>query len=326
MVILGTLDSEFFRENGSGWTMDQVGDLLLYVAKSTGTSNATLSKFLKVIGLVVDGKRSPTDPKKHRKFPQSATSLKSLLHLNKDEQQQVVYICPYQRPVRKKRNQQWVTELCGYTLRETGEGNHMSYLCDLCETEWTRKIVEKDGNLIVINPLRRTIQETMNKYGSQIDPASQEKQENLHDVMDGERNEQMNIQNHAIRLAIHADAGEFSKSTNKKMYLIFVQVLNLPLRVRRCVWNLAAVWVGEHLPADRESFLLNLNAQLTELDENSDNFQPIVWKDKFGFTHSSPAYVYCVLADSPERTALNGHLVHSSSQGCVYCLQVLSSR
>ncbi|GAU99298.1 hypothetical protein RvY_10323 [Ramazzottius varieornatus] len=251
-------------------------------AKSTGTSNATLNKFLKEIALIADGKRRRAEPKKHRKFPKKR---------KKDDKQQVVYICPYQRPVRKKRNEQWETELCGYTLREVGDGNYKSYHCDLCETVWTRKAVEKDGNLFIMNPVRRAIQETMDKYGCQIDPSDQERHDDLRDVTDGMRSEQMGIPSDAIELAIHADSGEFSKSTNKKMYLVFVQVLNLPVRIRKCVWHLAAVWVGENLPSDRESFLLNLTTHLRDLDENSESFQPVVWTDKFGTVHHSSAYV-----------------------------------
>ncbi|GAU87248.1 hypothetical protein RvY_00129 [Ramazzottius varieornatus] len=283
----GTSLSEFFREDEAGWTMDQVASLLLYVAKSTGTSNATLDKFLKVIALIADGKRSQADPKKHRKFPKSTKSLKTMLNLQKNGKQQVVYICPYQRPVRNKRNEQWETDLCGYFLKEVGDGNYKSCHCDLCETVWTRKEVEKDGNLFIINPVRRFIQETMDKYGCQIDPSDQERHGNLRDVADGMRSEQMGIPSDAIKLAIHANSGDFSKSTNKKMYLVFVQVLNLPVRIRRCVWHLVAVWVGENLPSDRESFLLNLTTQLRDLDENSESFQPVVWTDTFGTVHTS---------------------------------------
>ncbi|GAV06912.1 hypothetical protein RvY_16821 [Ramazzottius varieornatus] len=106
------------------------------------------------------------------------------------------------------------------------------------------------------------------------------------------------------------------------MYLIFVQILNLLLRVRRCVWHFAAVWVGEDLPKDRECFLMNQTLQLRELDENSNTFLPIHWIDAFGEEHYSPGYVHGFLSDSPERSAINGYLSHSAFQGCIYCLQV----
>lgn len=91
------------------------------------------------------------------------------------------------------------------------------------------------------------------------------------------------------------------------------------------MWHLTAVRVGEHLPTDRESFLLNLTTQLRDLDEESKSFQPIIWHDKFGAVNHSPAHICCILADSSERTVLDGHLAHSASQGCVYCLQVLQN-
>ncbi|GAU89197.1 hypothetical protein RvY_01776 [Ramazzottius varieornatus] len=255
-----------------GWTLNQVCSMLLYVAKSTGTSNAALGKFLKVMAVVIDGKRSLTDPKKRRKFPQSARSLKSLLNIKRNHCEKIVYICPYQRQVRKKTNETWETELCGYVLREVGEGKHCLYHCDLCGTNWERKIVEKDGNHFVINPIRNIAGEALHKYGKLVDPR----------------------QEHS----------KFAASGQ-----------TLCVAPRGCVG-------GEDLPKDLECFLMNLTLQLQELDENSNTFLSIHWIDAFGEEHYSPGYVHGFLSDSPERTAINGHLSHSACQGCIYCLQV----
>ncbi|GAU87272.1 hypothetical protein RvY_00151 [Ramazzottius varieornatus] len=59
---------------------------------------------------------------------------------------------------------------------------------------------------------------------------------------------------------------------------------------------------------------MNLTLQLQELDENSNTFLPIHWIDAFGEEHYSPGYVHGFLSDSPERTAINGHLSHSAAR------------
>ncbi|GAU87271.1 hypothetical protein RvY_00150 [Ramazzottius varieornatus] len=104
-----------------------------------------------------------------------------------------MYICPYQRQVRKKTNETWETELCGYVLREVGEGKHCLYHCDLCDTDWERKIVEKDGNHFVINPIRNIAEEALHKYGKLVDPRQERVPGILRDVTDGSRFQQMDI-------------------------------------------------------------------------------------------------------------------------------------
>ncbi|GAU97104.1 hypothetical protein RvY_08457 [Ramazzottius varieornatus] len=146
-----------------------------------------------------------------------------------------MYICPYQRQVKKKTNETWETELCGYVLREVGEGKHCLYHCDLCDTDWERKIVDKDGNHFVIDPIRNIAEEALHKYGKLADPRQERVPGILRYVTDGSRFQQMDIPRSHIIFLFHADGAEFSKSTKKKLYLIFVQILNLPLRVRRCV-------------------------------------------------------------------------------------------
>ena len=118
-------------------------------------------------------------------------------------------------------------------LREIGEGNHGLYHCDLCDMDWDRKVVEKDGNHFAVNPIRSIAEDALQKYGKMIDLHEARIPRTLRDVTDGSRFLQMDIPRHHIIFLFHADSAGFSESTKKKMYLIFVQVLNLPLRVRR---------------------------------------------------------------------------------------------
>jgi hypothetical protein len=106
------------------------------------------------------------------------------------------------------------------------------------------------------------------------------------------------------------------------MYLIFVQCINIPVRLRRPIWFLQSIWVGEYLPKDREVFLVELTKQMQVLHPESDVFQPIEWTDRNGQEQSSAVFIHSVLADSPERAALSGQLAHSAAQGCIYCEQV----
>ena len=103
----------------------------------------------------------------------------------------------------------------------------------------------------------------------------------------------------------------------------FIHVLNFPHRIRANVWPLFAVWVGDILPANREVFLIELTVQLRDLQEGSTNFQPVEWIDEDGLVVKSAVYVHSVMADSPERAALNGQLGRAAAQGCIYCTQVL---
>ncbi|OQV14460.1 hypothetical protein BV898_11302 [Hypsibius exemplaris] len=82
------------------------------------------------------------------------------------------------------------------------------------------------------------------------------------------------------------------------------------------------VWCGTDLPKDRECFIIEDTKQLRAVQPGHAGSSPIVWKDSTGETVSSFAYVHSVLADSPERSALNGQLSHTAAQGCVYCEQI----
>jgi len=142
------------------------------------------------------------------------------------------------------------------------------------------------------------------------------------DISDGKRYADLELSGSDLAILVHADGAAISKSTSKKLYLMFIQCIDLPLRLRRSSWFLQSVWVGHLLPKDREAFLVELTQQLNELRRDSPNFNPITWRDEEGNSQSSSVTVHSVLMDSPERTAISGTKGHTSAQGCIYCEQV----
>ena len=116
----------------------------------------------------------------------------------------------------------------------------------------------------------------------------------LRDVHDGERMKQMEVRNQDIIISIHADAAQISKSTDKKMYLMFVQIHNIPVRIRQSVWPLLLVWVGNALPKDREAFTVYLTQQLQIHQRESPESIAICWTSKESEEVSSSVYVYSV--------------------------------
>ena len=143
----------------------------------------------------------------------------------------------------------------------------------------------------------------------------------MNDVVDGRRYHEMDVTRKELVIIAHSDGAAISKSTAKKLYVTFVQCINIPLELRLPIWCLQSVWVGEDLPKDRECFLMELSQQLQETQIGHENFLPVEWQDTDGNPVQSSVYVHSYLADSPERTALNGQLSHSAVQGCIYCLQ-----
>ncbi|GAV00426.1 hypothetical protein RvY_11275 [Ramazzottius varieornatus] len=72
---------------------------MLYSAKSNGITNATLDKFLKVVALVMNGKRNVEDDRARNKFPASVRSVKRAC--SHEEQQKVIHIRhSYERDLR----------------------------------------------------------------------------------------------------------------------------------------------------------------------------------------------------------------------------------
>ena len=312
------------EEEREGWTLHQICTMIMYSAKSCGIANSTLDKLLKVFSLVIDTERSTTDVDAVRKFPKTSRALGTFLNLQPPSKQTVVFFCPARRQILKRGYETPSFDLCGFTLRQVHEGRNRSYICDLCDTEWDKQHVEKDGNFFSAQSLNSLLSTTMQTYGKYCSPSEQKDGDGLvHDLYDGERFKMMETDPSDIIFSVHADGAEISKSTKSKMYLMFVHVHNIPLRMRHTVWPLLLVWVGENLPKDREAFLLYLTKELRQLQRGHPSFRPIKWTGRDGTEVTSAAYVHSVFADAPERTALNGHLSHSAGEGCIYCLQVM---
>ena len=301
---------------------------MLYTAKSNGVTNSTLDKFLKIMALVLNGKRKLSDAQSQRKFPASVRSVKRLLGISNHEHQKVVYICPTMRTVRKKGEDVVTNEICGFTLRDSDIPDRRTHTCDMCDAEWEHKIVEKDGNHFVVVQLHWLLSNILKKYGRKISTATiaEGVVQLMYDVKDGERWRKMKLEGSDLVISVHADGAAISKSTNRKMYLMFIHLLNMPVGCRQSVWPLFLVWVGEALPKDREAFLMELSLQLKSLQIGSSDFRAVEWTDKDDRLKQSSTYVHSILSDTPERAALNGQFSHSAAQGCIYCTQVSASK
>ena len=137
----------------------------MYTAKSSGTANSTLDKFVKIFPLVMDTKTDSQDKDRLRKFPRSARSMSTYLGLKTTSKQETIYICPTRTPSKKRGEKHSTYEICGYTLSMRNHGHDRTYSCDLCETESDKAKIEKDGNQISVTPVKDILSWTMNKYG-----------------------------------------------------------------------------------------------------------------------------------------------------------------
>ncbi|GAV07038.1 hypothetical protein RvY_16926 [Ramazzottius varieornatus] len=183
--------------------------------------------------------------------------------------------------------------------------------------------MEKDGNHFVVASLHWILSNVLDRYGGKIrTSAIADGVTNvMYDVRDGDRWKNMRLIGTDLVISVHADSAAISKSTQRKMYLIFIHLLNLPIGLRRNMWPLFLVWVGEALPKDREAFLMELSLQLNALQKGSAGFQPVSWKDMEGRMKESSTYLHSVWSDTPERAAINGQFSHAAAQECIYCTQ-----
>ena len=115
------------------------------------------------------------------------------------------------------------------------------------------------------------------------------------DIYDGERCKDMELCDEKFIISVHGDSAAISKSTNKKVYLMFIRPLNLPCVIRNNLWLLHTLWVGESLPKDRECFLLEMSKQLNRLQYGNPNFHPLCYTDANGKRLSSEVLVHSVV-------------------------------
>ncbi|XP_055349775.1 uncharacterized protein LOC129596498 [Paramacrobiotus metropolitanus] len=144
----------------------------------------------------------------------------------------------------------------------------------------------------------------------------------MRDVQDGKRFRQLQARYDDLVIVMHSDGAVLSKSTSKKLYLMFTQCLNVPLGLRLPIWFLHTIWAGSELPKDREPFLMELVRQIQLSQRENENFAPVCWSDCEGVTHESQILLHSYVADTPERSAVSGQLSHSAKQSCMYCLQI----
>ncbi|OQV24169.1 hypothetical protein BV898_02119 [Hypsibius exemplaris] len=307
-------------ENRMGWRAAEVYAIILYTAKKFGVADTTLGKFLEVIALMVNTPRHPLD---QTPVPNSVYKLKSFLGIIPTAHQEVVYICPNRPPAPRKAGMlERVHDCCGYRMRSTADP--FVFECPLCKITYDKNVLDRDGNHFITVPLRAIISDTMARFGkyTSLNNDSLKDGSVMNDVVDGQRFRDMDLGRTDLAILKHYDGGVFSKSTQKKLYLSFVQCANIPLRHRLPTWSLHMVWCGTDLPKDRECFIIEDTKQLKAVQSEHPGYSPVVWTDSTGATVSSSVYVHSVLADSPERSALNGQLGHTAAQGCVYCEQV----
>ncbi|GAU89821.1 hypothetical protein RvY_02325 [Ramazzottius varieornatus] len=166
----------------AGWTILDVCAMMLYTAKSNGVTNATLDKFLRVVALVINGKRNVEDDRARNKIPASVWSVKRALKISHEEQQKVIHICPTKRLIP-------TTEICGYTLHPHYNPARKTHVCDLCSAEWDQKVIEKDGNHFVAASLRWILSNVLYRYGKNVstEGLAGGNTDAMYDVKDGER-------------------------------------------------------------------------------------------------------------------------------------------
>ncbi|OWA54058.1 hypothetical protein BV898_18480 [Hypsibius exemplaris] len=308
------------KQNTSGWRVSDVCAMLFCISKKHGIANSVLDQILSLVALVTSTPKHLDDS--CLTVPKCVRGAVKLLNLNGGACRRNVYICPRQIFSRKRGETVFAREVCGFTLRETGEEPSYLYHCDLCGHDWDRTTVNKDGNHFVTCPVNWIVQTTMGKFGRYVSLPREPADGAMGDIADGKRYRDMDLQGSDLAVLVHSDGGDLSKSTQKKLYLIFVQCMNVLWRLRRTCWFLQSIWSGLYLPKDREAFFVELTKQLTELQPGSVDYRPISWTDQNGVEQLSSVYPHSLLMDSPERAAVSGHLAHSAKQGCIYCEQV----
>ena len=231
--------------------------------KTCAVADTTLDKFMAIFGVMANSPRHLADV--GTSFPASYHRLKSVLKIDPDQCQKVIYICPSTTTGRRRLGEfDKVGERCGWRLRVMNDKD--VFVCDSCKSEWPKKHLDRDGNHFITVPIRKILQNTMDRFGKYTPPlpvfAPGEVPPVARDVTDGERFRDMILATSDLALLLHSDGAAISRSTSKKLYLIFMQCVNIPLHIRMPLWTLQSVWVGNDLVKDRECFLTEITRQL----------------------------------------------------------------
>ena len=283
---------KLFVEDETGWTIRDICILLIFTAKKHGISNSTLAHVLRIISIMADCKRATCDSDK---CPKSVPSLLRLIKVSPASYYKTVPLCSkLSFKKRKKVNDEDDAadgDVCGYTLRAESVNGKILYHCDSCLSVWDEKTVNRDGNHFTTVDLHPLLTDVMTRLGPTVVPV-QFAQQGYRDLFDGQRYKEMNCSQDDIPISIHGDGAVLSKSTRKKVYLMFVRPLNLLPSIRHGLWLLHSLWVGEHLPKDRECFLLELSKQLGKLRSDQPEYSPLVWPDVNGIQRESQVLVH----------------------------------
>ncbi|XP_055356746.1 uncharacterized protein LOC129601863 [Paramacrobiotus metropolitanus] len=302
-------------DNDGGWKVTDVAATILYIAKQSGISDITLNKLLKVIAIIANKNRFPTEDSE---FPDTVSKLKTMLDLTQENLKAVVkFMCPNEVQTTRVQGERKGKQVRCFSALSEANGK---FVCECCGANFTKKEVNKDGNYFVTNPLQNILSTTMQQFGKYCGDVVRSETP-MRDVRDGLRFQKINAGSDDLVIVMHSDGAVLSKSTNKKLYLMFTQCLNVPLGLRLPVWFLHTIWAGSELPKDRESFLIELVNQIKICQRNDENFLPIQWSDGEN-DHQSQVVLHSYIADTPERSAVSGQLSHSAKQSCMYCLQV----
>ena len=264
----------------------------MFTAKKHGISNVTLSHILRIVSIMADCRRATFDS---NKCPKSVPALLRLIKIKPATHYKTILICSTltykKRKVNRDDDDALDGDICGYTLRKETENGKTLYHCDSCLSVWDERAVNQDGSNFTTVDLHPLLTDVMTRLGPTVVPV-QFTQEGYKDIFDGQRFKEMNCSQDDIPISVHGDGAALSKSSKKKAYLMFVRPLNLLPSIRQGLWLLHSLWVGEHLPKDRECFLLELSKQLGKLRNDRPNFSPLIWPDSNGLQRASQVLVH----------------------------------
>ena len=285
-------DFDSFIESDTGWTIRDVCVLLIFTAKKHGISNATLAHVLRIISIMADCRRATFDASK---CPKTVPALLRLIKVTPASHYRTIPLCSKFTFKKRKHSRDEDDaadgDICGYTLREEIVNGKMLYHCNSCHSVWDEKTVNRDGNHFTTVDLHPLLTDVMKRLGPTVVPV-QFAQDGYKDLFDGERFRDMNCSPDDILISVHGDGAVLSKSSKKKAYLMFVRPLNLLPSIRQGFWLLHSLWIGEHLPKDRECFLLELSKQLGRLRDDRPHYSPLVWPDSNGNQRESQVLVH----------------------------------
>ena len=198
-----------------------------------------MEKLIKLIGLLVNTSHHPDDGSEP--FPTSSYLLFKAMQVSRtDELQRTVYICP---KVWKNDVSIEIDDTCGFRL--TTETPNL-LRCEACKSTWELMFLLNQESYHVTIPIKWVIQKMMDKYGQYVSMSDfvATAGDFMDDVFHGQRYKDMKMEENDLSVVVYADAGALFQSTNRSLYAVMIQVLNLPLRQRNNDWFPVIIWAG----------------------------------------------------------------------------------